>query len=75
MRSLKWNKHNLFFILILIGIFYCSGALAQNKSEEVSTTPNSLTSLFTEGKFSGVIKTLLFDRNFDSEKRIGQHWR
>jgi len=68
MRSLKWKKHNLFLILILIGMFCYSGALAQNESEEVSTTPNSLTSLFTEGKFSGVIKTLLFDRNFDSEK-------
>jgi hypothetical protein len=52
--------------VIIMTAISVSGTAALGNTE--ASNPDSLGAMFTEGKVSGVVKALLFTRNFDSDK-------
>ena len=65
MRNGEKKSIRLLLAVMLAVTLQSSGAFAAGDSGESS---DSLSSAFTEGVFSGHLKTLLFMRNFDSDK-------
>ncbi len=68
MKMFGWKTIVLAVTVVLFTHFFRPAAMAADASAENVSGADSLTSLFTDGTFKAVIKTLWFARNYDSDK-------